>query len=320
MTQSSRNLIRSGRRGHAAARRAGTLVAAAALAGLAACEPAGERAPDAPVDAAEVRVAEQHFQAEPQDSLIFVETMAWARSEGLAELPIGESIARLAERFVGEPYIPHTLELEGDERLVVNLRAFDCVTLIENVLAFARLLRDGDNSFASYRRELLRIRYRGGELEGYVSRLHYFSEWIADNEARGLLRDITAEIGGVVTDEPVDFMSRNPDAYRQLADPGVVDRVREIEDRLSRRTRYWIPQNRIAQIASQIRNGDIIAATSSIRGLDVAHTGFAFWRDGQLHLLHAPLVGSVVEISERPLAQRIVGISGQDGIMVARPL
>jgi hypothetical protein len=69
-----------------------------------------------------------------------------------------------------------------------------------------------------------------------------------------------------------------------------------------------------------IRDGDIIAATSSLEGLDVAHTGFAVWLNGRLHLMHAPLVGSVVELSQRPLAERIQGISGQNGIMIARPL
>jgi len=40
---------------------------------------------------------------------------------------------------------------------------------------------------------------------------------------------------------------------------------------------------------------------------------------GALHLLHAPLKGSTVEISALPLAERILGISTQSGIMVARP-
>jgi hypothetical protein len=57
-----------------------------------------------------------------------------------------------------------------------------------------------------------------------------------------------------------------------------------------------------------------------VAGLDIAHTGIALWRDGRLHLLHAPLVGKSVEISVLPLAERIQGFSAQDGIMVARPL
>lgn len=39
-----------------------------------------------------------------------------------------------------------------------------------------------------------------------------------------------------------------------------------------------------------IKNGDIIAITTNIKGLDVVHTGFACWVDGKLHLLHASSV------------------------------
>ncbi|HEX6065652.1 MAG TPA: N-acetylmuramoyl-L-alanine amidase-like domain-containing protein, partial [Longimicrobiales bacterium] len=83
--------------------------------------------------------------------------------------------------------------------------------------------------------------------------------------------------------------------------------------------RYMIPEKNITDVAARIRNGDVIAATSSVKGLDVAHTGLAFWRNGQLHLMHAPLIGDSVEISENPLAERVVFIQRQDGIMVARP-
>jgi hypothetical protein len=92
-----------------------------------------------------------------------------------------------------------------------------------------------------------------------------------------------------------------------------------VEGALNRSSRPWIPEGRIPEAASGIRTGDVIAATSTVQGLDVAHTGIAIWVDGRLHLLHAPLVGSTVVLSERPLAERIMAIGSQDGIMVARP-
>lgn len=258
---------------------------------------------------------------EPRDVEIFRETMAWARRERLDTAALGTVIARMGRRFVGDDYIPNTLDLPGPERLVVNLRAFDCVTYVESVLALARVFKAGRPEFAAFTDELRRIRYRGGELDGYVSRLHYFSEWIADNEELGLVRDITRDLGGKADDEPIDFMSTHADAYAPLAgEPERLERVREIESRLSARPRYVIPEGDIGPIASRIQDGDIIAATSSVEGLDVAHTGFAIRVDGRLHLMHAPLVGKSLEISDQPLAVRILRISGQDGIMVARPL
>lgn len=257
----------------------------------------------------------------PRDVEIFEQIIARARAERLDTLSIGDIIVRVGRPFVGEPYTPQTLELPGPERVVINLREFDCVTYVESVLALARVIRDGRTGFGDFADELRRIRYRDGQLNGYPSRLHYFSEWIADNQRLGFVRDITAELGGAQVMEPVNFMSTNASAYPHLdGAPAMVEEIRRIEERLTALPRHAIPQRQIAGVADRLRDGDIIATTSTVRGLDIAHTGFAIWVEGRLHLMHAPLVGRSLEISDRPLADRILRIEGQDGMMVARPL
>ncbi len=286
----------------------------------------------------------------PRDWEIAREHFVWARGQRTdADPRFGDLLARIGERFVGTPYQPHTLEVPGPERLVINLEALDCVTFVENVLTLARLawtappgladspagsadnpagLADDPAGFAddragfqaAFRDELTRIRYRDGTLDGYASRLHYFSEWIADNEAAALVESVSRELGGARDASPIDFMSNHPDAYRQLADPATLDEIARIEDRFAAVARFYIPEGQIGATAHLIRDGDIIAATSTVAGLDIAHTGIAVWRDGDLRLLHAPLVGSHVQLSEESLAERILRIEGQDGIMVARPI
>lgn len=257
------------------------------------------------------------------------EQVAWALAHRRDAQPeFGELLGAIGERLVGTRYEPHTLELPGPERLVINLEALDCVTFVENVLVMARLawtadpalVADPDLFEAAYRRELTAIRYRDGVLNGYPSRLHYFSEWIGDNDAKGLVDGISRELGGVVDESTIDFMSTHPDAYRQLADPAALAEIVEIEARLASVARHYLPEDGIAAAAPHMREGDIIAATSTVPGLDIAHTGIAVWRDGALRLLHAPLVGSHVQISDESLAERIRRIEGQDGIMVARPV
>jgi len=263
-----------------------------------------------------------------EDWHIFEQKVRWAAAEGLDTLPIGRSIAEIGRSFVGTAYVPRTLEVEGPEGLVINFRGLDCVTFVENAFALARflkaggaeLLADRPTAQASYARLLAELRYRGGVVDGYPSRLHYFSEWVADNARRGLVRDLGEELGGERDVEPVDFMSTHPDAYRQLADPSNLDRIRETERALTAAGRTYVPEGRIAEVAAAIHDGDVIAATSTVPGLDVAHTGLALWVNGELHLLHAPLVGDSVEISTQPLAERILSIQGQDGILVARPV
>ena len=294
-------------------------------------EPAGDNVAQRPASgtARDWEIAREHF--------------AWAVAQGADTFTnFGDLVARIGERFVGAPYEPHTLELPGPERLVINLEVLDCVTFVENVLVLARLawaaspgladarrtgtddppgLADDPDGFqAAYRDELTRLRYRGGVLDGYASRLHYFSEWIADKEASGLVDAISRELGGVADPSPIDFMSTHADAYRQLADPEVVAEIARMEARLGSVERYYIPAGAIDAASGGIQDGDVIAATSTVEGLDIAHTGIALWQGGVLRLLHAPLVGSHVRISEGSLGERIGRIGGQDGIMVARPL
>jgi hypothetical protein len=263
-----------------------------------------------------------------EDWRILEEKVRWATDQRLDTVPIGEAIGRLGATFVGTTYTPGTLEQPGPERLVINLRELDCVTFVESVLALTWLIRnEGAEILAQQGRAkrrfehyLTSLRYREGELDGYPSRLHYFSEWLADNEAKGLLTIRTRDLGGVPDAEPIDFMSTHRGSYAALADSTFFEEIRRAEQRLNARgPRIFIPKAQIAARASEIRTGDVIAATSTVKGLDIAHTGFALWQNGQLHLMHAPLVGKNVEISELPLAQRIQGISGQDGIMVATP-
>ncbi len=252
--------------------------------------------------------------------------MAW--DEGWESLAMGESVVRIGLSFRGTPYVAGTLDVAEEEGVVVNLLQFDCVTFVENVLAMARFIRlaepeilDSEFRLREMYSGLLReIRYRGGRVDGYPSRLHYFSDWIQDNEARGLVREITRELGGVMDPEAIDYMSRHPEAYWQLVDPFNLAAIREIEGWLSGQTRYKIFQEDLPARISRIQDGDIIAITSAVAGLDVAHTGLAYWQDGELHLLHAPLVGDVVEVSRLPLAERIWRTDAQDGIRVVRPL
>lgn len=262
------------------------------------------------------------------DWAVFQESVRSAVAEGADTLPMGDLMVHIGMGLVGTPYVPGTLEVEGPERLVIDFGGLDCVTFVENVYAIATAVKAGVADRldergvveGEYERMLRALRYRGNVIDGYPSRLHYFSEWLLDAEAKLLVKNMTEELGGIVDDEPIDFMSTHPHAYRQLSDPDNLEVIRRVEELLSARGRHYIPEGRIADVAPGIKPGDVIAATSTVSGLDVAHTGLAVHVDGELRLLHAPLVGDSVQVSERSLAERIQAIDGQDGIMVARPL
>ena len=261
-----------------------------------------------------------------RDWEIFRATVTRAWDEGWDTIPLNEAMVRIGLLFVGTPYAPGTLEVAGTEDVVVNLEGLDCVTFVENVFTMARFIRDQDRGILdsegrtreAYRGALREVRYRGARVDGYGSRLHYFSEWILDNEAKGLVRELTMDMGGEEDFEAVDYMSTHAESYRQLANPTDLRAVQQTEFLLSGLTRYKLPEVEISTWMSWIQDGDIIAATSTVDGLDVAHTGLAYWQGSELHLMHAPLVGGEVEVSRLPLVERILRFEGQDGIRVVR--
>ena len=256
----------------------------------------------------------------PEDQEIFVrhlqEIQKMPRSQWVQE----EELVALGKLFLGTPYVAKTLEMEGPEKVVVNLRGLDCTTYIENVLALKALSVNPETSgFAQFAAELEKLRYRDGKLNGYSSRLHYFSDWVKNNEQKGRVKDITAALGGIQEKRAINFMGQHPQYYPQLSSEREVKQIQKIEARLSEQEFCYLPKEAIRGIQKDIRSGDILALVTSIKGLDVTHTGFALWHKGDLHLMHASTSGAVV-ISEKPLVEYLGGIKNNIGILVVRPL
>ncbi len=232
---------------------------------------------------------------------------------------IGPELVRVGRAFLGTPYVAKTLEVGEDEQLVVNLRGLDCTTYVENVLVMGRLASEGKLQWNRYVRGLEQVRYRKGKRDGYPSRLHYFTEWIRDNEAKGLVRNITEELAGVTIQKDINFMGTHRDLYPFLASDANYREMVEIEKQLSSTPLCVLPRSEVAQREHLIQDGDIIALATDIEGLDVTHTGLAIrLDDGRIHLLHASTVGEVV-ISDEPLADYLQGVKRNTGIIVARP-
>ncbi|HUR95419.1 MAG TPA: N-acetylmuramoyl-L-alanine amidase-like domain-containing protein [Gemmatimonadales bacterium] len=251
------------------------------------------------------------------------------RGERGGEDAFGRRVIHAGELAAGTPYEPATLESylraggspTDVEPLTLSLTRFDCVTLVESCLAVARVAGgDSAPTWERFGREIERVRYRGGHRRGYASRLHYFSEWIADGTRRGLVRDVGAELGGAEDTRPLRFMTEHRGSYPALADDAVFREIGAIERRLDAHPRRVVPAKRIPEVTARIETGDLLAFATEIPGLDVTHSALAY-RDGGdvLRVLHAPLSGGVVEITSATLPEYVAKIRRATGILVARP-
>ncbi len=177
----------------------------------------------------------------------------------------------------------------------------------------------GKTTFDDYKAELKKIRYRDGVINGYSSRLHYFCDWIWDNESKGIVKNITADIGGVSYSKNIDFMSTHTNPYKQLADSAELEGIKASEDAINSRYYYYIPTKDISKSYDLMQTGDIIATTTSIGGLDVTHTGYVYKEAGGTYFMHASSKSKKVIISGEELQEYVAGDSKKTGIMVARP-
>jgi hypothetical protein len=132
---------------------------------------------------------------------------------------------------------------------------------------------------------------------------------------------MTGEIGGEPYVKTINFMSTHTESYRQLREnPSLVERIKKMETEVSARKKFYIPKDRVRDIQDKIHSGDILGVTTDIDGLDTSHTGIAVRENDELRLMHAPIAGSKVQITEKTLADYLAGNKRQTGIIVARAL
>ncbi len=258
----------------------------------------------------------------PKDEEVCKSKFEFAADKKLADEPIGDVIAAIGKSFLGTEYVAHTLEKGKNETLVINLTGLDCTTFLENCLTFARCIKEHKTSFKDYEKELTKIRYRNGKIDQYPSRLHYFSDWIYNNEKKGIVKNISKGIGGSPLKFNVDFMTTHPDSYVQLKDdPAFIPVIRKQEEAINKREYYYIPKDSVERVESKIHSGDLIAITSNVKGLDINHVGIAVKMDDRrIHFMHAPDVGYKVQITPEPFADYLMKFKKDTGIMVLRAL
>ncbi len=230
----------------------------------------------------------------------------------------GNLVVETGRFFLGAPYREGTLEGPGREKLIVNLHAFDCTTFVETVLALVRCAASGKISPQEFRGNLRRIRYRRGKIDGYASRLHYFTDWLADNQKKKTLTDVSRDLGGERRQKEIHFMTTRRERYAALKNQTQAGKMRRTERRLSRSPFYVIGKERVSRIQDDIQPGDLIAFTTNQEGLDVAHVGLAVRERGRLRLLHASRREGAVVVSRETLSAYLRRRGNFTGILVAR--
>ena len=234
---------------------------------------------------------------------------------------LGDMVLANGLKYIGTPYVPHVLDQQDKEELVLNTDELDCLTFIEYVLAetLCPKLQNGDISESAFADKVQLLRYRDGKIDGYASRLHYGTDWIMNAVRLHLLQDITEQRGNAVQVVDVFYMTTHPDQYRSLGNAKTFALMKQVEKSLTGQKFSFLPKDELSYNgAAWIKNGDIIAITTDKPGLDIAHFGIAFYVEGKLTLLHASSDEGKVVVSQKALPQMLKEHVDWTGIRVLR--
>jgi hypothetical protein len=261
--------------------------------------------------------AKSQVKSEPKDQEIL--NLIFDQLKNEKNKSTSELVVLTGKFLIGTPYVSNTLEM-APEQLVVNLRGLDCTTYVENCLAIARTIKSEDVNFKKFTKELTQIRYRDSVIVGYPSRLHYFSDWIYENDKKGLVKEASKEIVNIPYPLEVDFMSTHSGSYQQLEnDTAFVAQLADKEKEISARTMYYLPKDKLPVFEDKLQEGDIIGITTSVSGLDITHVGIVVKQKGKVYLMHASSQAERVIISENTLIDYLAGKKLSTGIMVVHP-
>lgn len=255
-----------------------------------------------------------------EDSVMVVRLLSEAKT-----MPKGENpVLFFARKFIGKPYVAHTLEVNKKEQLVVNLRELDCTTFVETVLALTMTAKENNYSFKGYCDNLTKIRYQNGTLKDYSSRLHYFTAWIKDNVKMGIVDEVMGDTELFSGLQIVDatYMTKHSGSYKMLAgDTAMIRKITLMEKDICGQKYRYIPNGNIQdtkELRNIIHDGDVIAIVTSKKGLEISHLGFAVWRRDGLHLLNASSLKHKVVEERSTLKNYLIGRKTALGVRVLR--
>lgn len=182
------------------------------------------------------------------------------------------------------------------ERLIIDLKAVDCMTFIEYSEAFK--YADDAEQFAS---NLEKVRYVGAKVE-FNQRRHFFSDWAQGDHK--IVSDITAQLS------PHTVFVNKQLNKNSNGDP-IIATVK-----ITPRVIGYIPTRFIdRKLLKQLKTGDYIGIYSPASGLDVTHVGVVIREGEKVIFRHASSQRKNLRVMDVELFSYL---QGKSGIMVFR--
>jgi hypothetical protein len=208
-----------------------------------------------------------------------------AKTQKIAQKPIGDIMQWTALQLLGKPYEAALLDRTVPEYLYISLNGTDCMLFIEEVFAYSNMLKHKQQSLDNLTSGIRDIRYHGEV--SYCNRNHYYKDWALHNISNGLFIDVAKGLTNQYSNYPVDVLSqRIAKLPEHVAD---VACIKAREDYINSQKLGFISLKELPKYLSKIKAGDLIGIvrTPNGRADSVYHLGVAYIHDGKVGMIHA---------------------------------
>jgi hypothetical protein len=254
---------------------------------------------------------------ESQTPDIFLSLKKAANTQGIAKNPIGDIMQWTAIQLLGKPYVGRLLDNQAPEYLYVSLNSTDCMLFIEEVFAYAKILKDQQYSINNFSSQIKDIRYHGNIK--YCNRNHYFKDWAINNINQGLFVDVAKKLTNQYLSHTADVLSK---AIANLpAHINDVECIKSREAYINTLKLGFIPLKDLPKYLADIKAGDIIGIIRTPNGKadSVYHLGIAYLHDGKVGMIDASSSHKKV-IVEDTLTGYLTKFKNSEGIILLRAM
>ena len=226
---------------------------------------------------------------------------------GCENMPLGDLSARIASALVDTRCEAGLLDVYP-ERLRVMLDRTDNLHFLEMCIALGMTFKEHsavsmDSFYDSFCERVRQFRYRDGVMSKFSDRIFYFSEWIRQAEAYGILGEFTQRYGEEYG-QSFSYLSDHLMFLPQIGrEPTAREDILAMERWMTDSGPFYriLPDRVTDQFAKDIiHHGDILAIVSDRKGEDVSKAGIVFKQGEELKFIYASMKEKKVVIDNFP--------------------
>lgn len=235
------------------------------------------------------------------------------KSPELLDLDNTQRVAFFAKKFIGAESNVRREILEADTTLFnIDIHTFNPLSLISSCIALAQAYETSSApNWRDFASKYEGVMFKSAKAGDFVSRFLYPSDWIADNIFRGNIIDETLQIEGLNVkkkEKSIDYISHHPDAFKALANPHNLDRMKMLEMGFRNHQMIYVSNGDLTnptRFKKYAKDGDIIFLLCTDFNLDSRDMGILFFEGDRLNFIHIPPSGESVILDELPFEQYV---------------